>query len=162
MTALTAFFHEYGFVVVRDMFSKDECATTRDAMWSVVETSNKGFDRDDVHTWSALKTSGSYGLSSKGPCFHPALVRNRTNRALIAVLESLIGEEVLLSQDRFTIYRGTKTSPEAAAYATGPKNLHLDLNPWWWTESHEGVVSGVQGLRYEDPQVAHRRAQRYH
>lgn len=39
------FFEEYGFVVIRNVFTIEECKNTRDAMWSIVEKSHKGFDR---------------------------------------------------------------------------------------------------------------------
>lgn len=37
-------------------------------------------------------------------------------------------------------------------FTEGPKNLHLDLNPWWWVESFQGVVEGVESLCYENSQ----------
>jgi hypothetical protein len=39
------FFEEYGFVVIRNVFTNDECENTKDAMWSIIEKSHKGFDR---------------------------------------------------------------------------------------------------------------------
>jgi hypothetical protein len=39
------FFEEYGFVVIRNVFTNEECANTRDAMWIIIEKSHKGFDR---------------------------------------------------------------------------------------------------------------------
>jgi hypothetical protein len=34
----------------------------------------------------------------------------------------------------------------------GKKNIHLDLNPWWWLESSDDVLTGVETLQYTTPQ----------
>ena len=36
---------------------------------------------------------------------------------------------------------------------TGERNVHLDLNPWWWLESCLDVIEGIETLKYDDPQV---------
>ena len=36
----------------------------------------------------------------------------------------------------------------------GERNVHLDLNPWWWLESSKDILSGVDTLKYDDPQVS--------
>lgn len=33
--------------------------------------------------------------------------------------------------------------------------MHLDLNPWWWSESSADILTGVETLSYSDPQVQH-------
>lgn len=86
--------------VIHNVFDDETCAKTVHGMWEVCEGLNPGLHRDDISTWNALKASGKYGLSSRGPCFHPQLVRNRQNPILIGVLELLIGSPVLVSQDR--------------------------------------------------------------
>lgn len=131
----------------RGVFDEPECDATVGAMWDVVEATNPGLSRDDVDTWNALKSSGKYGLSLRGPSFHPQLVHNRQNENLVAILRLLIGRsDILVSQDRFTIYRSTVLGGESVS--TGPKNVHLDLNPWWWLESAEEVERGVDTLQY--------------
>lgn len=54
------FFSIYGFVVFRNVFDADECQTTRNAMWEILESLNPGFVRSDVNTWRILKSKGSY------------------------------------------------------------------------------------------------------
>jgi hypothetical protein len=76
-TEMLSFFREYGFVVIRDVFTAAECSSTRQAMWLILESSNPGFKHDDQSTWMNLKSKGSYGLSLRGPSFHPVLVNNR-------------------------------------------------------------------------------------
>jgi hypothetical protein len=120
-------------------------------MWNIVEDSNPGFIRNDPSTWSSYNSAGKYGLSMRGPCFHPAIVENRQNPRLIQALRSIIdSENVMVSHDRFTIYRATGTEiPNGDSFRTGDKNVHLDLNPWWWCESSREILDGLHSLTYQ-------------
>lgn len=71
------FFNKYGFVVLRSVFDSSECERTREAMWSILESGNPEFKHDDQTTWGTMKSKGNYGLSTRGPSFHPVLVNNR-------------------------------------------------------------------------------------
>lgn len=65
---MVSFFREYGFVVVKNIFSKEECEATRSAMWDVLEEQNKGISRSNPKTWSNLKSKGKVNyLSSANP-----------------------------------------------------------------------------------------------
>ncbi len=75
--AAVEFFNEYGFVVLRSVFDASECEKTREAMWNILESSNPEFKHGDQTTWGTMKSKGNYGLSTRGPCFHPLLVNNR-------------------------------------------------------------------------------------
>ncbi len=77
-----------------------------------------GLSRDDPATWPLLKGAGKYGLSSRGPCFHPTLVNNRQNANLFRALQLVVNSNIMnidgsdksgiaVSHDRFTIYRPT-------------------------------------------------------
>ena len=150
------FFNMYGFVVYRNIFSPDECQSTREAMWSIVEEANIGVKRDDIGSWNNIRTAGKYGLSMRGPCFHPILVKNRQNENLIEVLNHVVNHDaetnsVMVSHDRFCIYRATEV-PGGDHFVTGPKNLHFDLNPWWWRSSEHAVIQGAETLQYSDEQ----------
>jgi len=158
-TELLSFFNLYGFVVVRSIFSPQECNLTRSAMWSSIESKNAGVHRDDVKTWDLITTTGKYGLSQREPSFDKQLVDNRQNKKLLHVLHTLIENNmdsfesdlnVMVSHDRFTLYRSTV--PDNPHFRTGDRNLHLDLNPWWWVSSSEDVVSGLDSLQYADKQ----------
>jgi hypothetical protein len=147
------FFDEFGFVVFNSVLSEEDCVCSRDAMWKIVEESCPGLSRNEPETWSLYKSAGKYGLSMRGPCFHSVLVNNRQNRNLIRALEAIVGEPVLVGHDRFTIYRATEIeSCDGKSFATGPRNLHLDLNPWWWVEASKLVESGLETLQYDDEQ----------
>ena len=81
-------------------------------MWTVAEASSGSrlFSRLDPASWPAYKSSGKYGLSMRGPCFHPRLVRNRAHGRLVRAAAALLRcetRQVLCGHDRFTIYRPT-------------------------------------------------------
>jgi hypothetical protein len=96
------YFNEYGYVVISNVFDSNECTNTRQAMWEILESSNPEFKHEDQSTWGKLKAkgldtaavvncvpyfyrsillsafyTGHYGLSIRGPSFHPCFVRNR-------------------------------------------------------------------------------------
>jgi ectoine hydroxylase-related dioxygenase (phytanoyl-CoA dioxygenase family) len=121
-------------------------------MWGIVEESNPGFRHEDPATWSAYRAAGKYGLSMRGPCFHPEIVINRANTKFLRALKIIIGsDDIMVSHDRFTIYRATGSEiPNGDEYRTGCRNVHLDLNPWWWCESSREVLDGLPHLKYED------------
>eukprot|EP00605_Chrysophyceae_sp_TOSAG23-4_P001664 GSChrysophyteH1.ASY1.ANO1.1826.1 assembled CDS len=147
------FFDKYGFVVLRDVFTDEDVEATQAAMWRIVEEANPGLHRHDPASWMAYKQTGKYGLSSRGPCFDPQLVKNRQNEKLAKGLSIILGVplwDTLVSHDRFTVYRATKLPADAYELRTGRKNVHLDLNPWWWSDAshHRDVLYGVDGLCY--------------
>jgi hypothetical protein len=155
-----AFFSKWGFVVFRDVFTEEECAATRDAMWSMIECANPGFVRDDPKSWVAFKAAGKYGLSSRGPVFDPTVVANRQNSNLAQALSLALGipvDDVMVSHDRFTIYRATQLEDscpdvDGSLFRTGRRTVHLDLNPWWWLESSSDILIGANTLQYSDAQ----------
>lgn len=123
-------------------------------MWKIIEDSTPGFDRNDPSTWSTYHSTGNYGLSMRGPCFHPILVKNRYNPNLIRVLRTLVeSDDMMVSHDRYTIYRATGSDiPDGDKFRTGSKNVHLDLNPWWWCESSRELLDGLPSLTYQNEQ----------
>lgn len=83
---------------------------------------------------------------------HPILVK------LLALLtEAKSSRDVITSHDRFTIYRATMRDENPQSqnvdFSTGDKNLHFDLNPWWWDEDSIDVIKGVETIQYNDNQV---------
>lgn len=155
------FFDEYGFVVLRNVFTKEDCQKTRNAMWEILESGNPQLKRDDYKTWNQLKGKGQYGLSIRGPSFHPQLVSNRQNpklaQALTILTQASSTNNLIVSQDRFTVYRATQFDDETIpgeSFSTGDRNLHLDMNPWWWEENANEILDGLdKALLYEDDQV---------
>lgn len=119
-------------------------------MWDIIESQHAGFHRDDITTWDKFKSTGKYGLSMRGPSFHPVLVNNRQNPLLFRILQNIVGDDPMISHDRFSIYRSTAIDG-GERFKTIP-NIHLDLNPWWWLESSSDVTIGAESLQYDDEQ----------
>jgi len=154
------FFNDYGYIVFSNVIGCGQIMKTKDAMWKIIEDMNPGFQHDDVKTWQNYKSAGKYGLSMRGPCFHPTLVENRQNVLLAKIFSLLLNvkiDDVMVSHDRYTIYRATvnETSgniEDNTSFKTGSKNIHLDMNPWWYEESSQDIINGRDSLFYNDPQ----------
>ena len=155
------FFNEYGFVVYNSVYTSEECVNTRNAMWEVMEKEYDGLDRNDIKTWNKFQSTGKYGMSMRGACFNPTITKNRCNPNLNRVLQTIVSDDVMVSQDRYTIFRATcSTSDDDQTvlyddYQTGDRNIHLDLNPWWYFDenSQDGVIRGMNTLQYNDTHV---------
>ena len=61
----------------------------------------------------------------EAPCFDRNIVRNRQHPHLIAALARIIeSDDVMVSHDRFTIYRATGSDiPDGELFRTGPRNV---------------------------------------
>jgi hypothetical protein len=40
------------------------------------------------------------------------------------------------------------TATLCRCFRAGDRNIHLDMNPWWWMESSEDILRGVETLQY--------------
>lgn len=120
------FFYEFGYVVFSNVYDEDACLLTRMAMWSIIEKESPGLSRDDPQSWKQYASSGKYGLSMRGPCFHPQLVRNRCSWRLERALRAVVGsDDVMISHDRFTIYRATEISDKSLRTGIGARSISL-------------------------------------
>ena len=159
-TEIINFFNEYGYIVFSNVLKSDQIIKTKNAMWEIIEKMNPGFQHDDINTWHNYKSAGKYGLSMRGPCFHPILVENRQNILLAKIFSLLINiplDDVMVSHDRYTIYRATLNNiidniTDKNKFKTGDKNIHLDMNPWWYEESSQDIINGKESLLYNDSQ----------
>ncbi|CAK8998464.1 unnamed protein product [Durusdinium trenchii] len=155
LPAAQHFFHEYGFVVFRDVLTAPECEATVAEIWRSLEERTPGLERHDSESWSLL-SSERYGLPEEQAVFTPQIVANRQNdrvyAALDAVLPRMSGIEdfdsphpdpnsVVVTQDRWCIYRPAGDD----ASARTAENLHLDVNPW----TYAGLKpTEIEDLRY--------------
>ncbi len=159
-TEIINFFNEYGYIVFSNVLKSDQIMKTKNAMWEIIEKMNPGFQHDDINTWHNYKSAGKYGLSMRGPCFHPVLVDNRQNVLLAKIFSLLINiplDDVMVSHDRYTVYRATLNNindniADKNKFKTGDKNIHLDMNPWWYEESNQDIINGKESLLYNDTQ----------
>jgi ectoine hydroxylase-related dioxygenase (phytanoyl-CoA dioxygenase family) len=157
------FFDEYGFVVIRDVLTPQECTDTLTEVFDVLqyfEPQKCSWDRNDITTWNQWPSNAMerFGSPSRPPIFTRQFMLNRVNPNMHKVFATLIGEQdLIVSHDRCCLYRPTRnvlTSTGIQAkmehWATAP-NLHLDMSPWCYL-SPDGPVATereLSKLRYE-------------
>lgn len=139
------FFTEYGFVIIRDVLSKEDCKLTIDEMWSILE----GYDikRDDIETWDNRnwRRTGifSEGILGGDPFFTPQALKNRQNPNLHKAFSLVLGtDKLFVNHDRYGLFRPTKNVPTSQNSSTfvdhkdwkTQPNIHLDMNPWGFIE----------------------------
>lgn len=99
--AALAFFRRYGFVVYRDVLTREECAATRAEIWDYLERvqfppapgASRALSRHDVTTWDLMDNRDTYGLAPEPSVFTRQCVRNRQNPRVIACLAKVLTRE---------------------------------------------------------------------
>lgn len=106
-----------------------------------------GFREDDPNTWKKLSETetgryyDAYGLPPDPVIFTKQLLRNRQNSNVVRALTAILGEGILVSHDRWCVYRPTQQGGVPTK-----NNLHLDLHPWRYLDGN----TRIEDLRYED------------
>ena len=145
--AARSFMAQHGFVIFRDVVSDADCARARDEIWSYLEDNVAGFQCAEPTTWCVLSQTetgryyDAYGLPPDPVIMSPQMLDNRQNPNVIRAFQSVLGENILVSHDRWCLYRPT----EAGGIPT-KNNLHLDLHPWRFLQGD----TRIEELRYEN------------
>eukprot|EP00026_Physarum_polycephalum_P010707 Phypoly_transcript_10881.p1 GENE.Phypoly_transcript_10881~~Phypoly_transcript_10881.p1 ORF type:complete len:355 (-),score=70.03 Phypoly_transcript_10881:129-1193(-) len=153
------FFNKFGFVVVRDVLTQEDCKNTLDEIYSILENGTQ-FKRGDVGTWSNWPADSieRYGSPHKPPVFTPQFLRNRQNPNVYKVFSQLLHEDKLLSNhDRCCFFRPTvagKLADGQVLRANKPTwgtsaNLHIDMNPFQWLGDGAMNRFALSQLRYD-------------
>ncbi|CAF1550603.1 unnamed protein product [Didymodactylos carnosus] len=136
-----AFFDQFGFVVVANVFTPEQCANTISDIWDIIESYVGEPVRNDETLWSH-KLWRSTGIPEEGiiggaSLWTRQILLNRQTPALHAAFAAMLGtENLLVNQDRYGMSRPAQEHPER----TTMTNLHLDMNPW----SHiEGLLCSL-------------------
>lgn len=156
------FFQNFGFVVIRDVLTAEDCQRTMDEIMDLMERhTNDQFKRQDRSTWvhwPAKNSMEQYGAVQRAPIFSRQFILNRCNenvyRTFHLLLSSKNGEKsgekngekndkddmkLMVSHDRACFYRPTIGVPgidaSVSAQFRTKLNVHLDMNPWNWMES---------------------------
>lgn len=146
--ALCAFFKEYGFVVVRDVLSPEQCAATVDDIYGLLESMSE-FQRDDRATWSAWPVNSieRYGSPQRDPVFLQSFLKNRQNPNVYKAFSLLLcTDDLLVNHDRCCFFRPTDNNPSWATTA----NIHLDMNPWHWMSPSQKARAEFEQLSYDE------------
>jgi ectoine hydroxylase-related dioxygenase (phytanoyl-CoA dioxygenase family) len=151
------FFDTFGFVVVRDVLSAQQCQDTLSEIYDILEEGST-FRRNDQSTWNAWPTNAMehYGSMSRPPIFRKQFIENRINPNVYQTFKTLLKEDnLLVNHDRGCFYRpvvGVTGIPESVSmkWSTQP-NIHLDMNPWNWIQSDGAEQDkALSKLRYGD------------
>ncbi|KYQ88466.1 WD repeat protein [Tieghemostelium lacteum] len=153
-----AFFKKFGFLVVRDVLTKDDCDKTCSEIFNIIESKSPKFKRNDTSTWDEFPKEDAipqYGSPSKPPVFTKQFIHNRTNPNVYKVFSSILQNQDLLTNfDRCCFFRPTKgvlqkdgTVVDKPEWGT-KNNLHLDMNPHAWLGNGDECRSVLDSLRY--------------
>lgn len=140
------FFDLYGFCILRNVVSQDECQDTIDDMLALLKEQNPNIDLDDMQSWAtALSSFGCpKGVNS---LFRPSLLRLRQNPKIINAFAAILGTpELIVSHDRWLLHR----PPLSASAPLTKRNIHLDMNPWEYQNdaARLQVMSRLSKLQY--------------
>eukprot|EP00977_Amphora_coffeiformis_P008158 scaffold1827_cov167-Amphora_coffeaeformis.AAC.6 len=121
------FFDEYGFVIFRDVISRDECTDLiNDMVVLLQERCPDTVDPNNPRSWA---TALSHFGCPKGvnALFRPSLLRLRQNSNVNRSFATVLGtDQLVVSHDRWLLHR----PPPSTSQALTKRNLHLDMNPW--------------------------------
>eukprot|EP01006_Ploeotia_vitrea_P006653 TRINITY_DN14264_c0_g1_i1.p1 TRINITY_DN14264_c0_g1~~TRINITY_DN14264_c0_g1_i1.p1 ORF type:complete len:407 (-),score=42.61 TRINITY_DN14264_c0_g1_i1:41-1210(-) len=147
--AILDFFREWGFVVLRDALTQEDCDATANDLHNILERGAPGWDRNDPATWDRWPENSipQYGQAQRDPIFTPQFIRNRQNPNIYALYQLLLGGEsdLLVNHDRSAFFRPTKMNPKWGSKA----NVHLDMNPWQWLAENSQGRSQLESLKYD-------------
>lgn len=156
-----AFFERFGFVVVRDVLTLDECNRSVSDLYDIIED-GCAFRRDDVRTWNNFPANSipRYGSPSRPPIFNRQFVLNRQNPNAYRVFSTLMNEpDLVVNHDRGCFFRpamvdmGDGKLTKMKDWSTND-NLHLDMNPWNWMGDGSFVRGSLERLKYTGIQSA--------
>eukprot|EP01133_Synstelium_polycarpum_P013656 gene13656-16081_t len=148
------FFERFGFVVVRDVLTPQDCQNTVSEIFDIIEHKSPTFNRKDRSTWDAFPTDDAipqYGSPSRPPIFTRQFLMNRQNENVYRVFSTFLNnKDLMVNNDRCCFFRPTVDAPGALgkpAWAT-KSNLHLDMNPFNWMGDGKACRAELDRLRY--------------
>eukprot|EP01064_Diplonema_japonicum_P007436 TRINITY_DN15063_c0_g1_i1.p1 TRINITY_DN15063_c0_g1~~TRINITY_DN15063_c0_g1_i1.p1 ORF type:complete len:327 (+),score=34.81 TRINITY_DN15063_c0_g1_i1:59-982(+) len=120
---------KYGFVVVRDVLTSEQCEATMDEFWAT--GAKQGLDKHDRATWDTYWKTQRFGkmgiIGSWGDVRSLTQLNNRQNPNVYKAFSCVNKTEKLwVDHDRLGIMRPAIDAPE---WRTLDNWLHLDCNP---------------------------------
>jgi hypothetical protein len=160
---ITNFFGKYGFVVVKDLLTEEECKLSEDEIWEFMGRCVEGINRYDTSTWHlhwpALKHLGILG---NDVILSKQMMENRQNEKVFRAFEIIFGHgDLIVDVGRASAMRPTRnvlipesdihekdvvldTPSEREGYVyvdrphwkTKSEWIHWDMHPWnGWTST---------------------------
>lgn len=155
-----AFFEKYGFVVIDDILSSNDCEKSCEEVWSFLQHHDESIDKSNPSTWSEqhwpkniCRNGGFMGkfpywkrLTNLNETFtskQPQAWKNRENPDVYqAFAEILSTPKLWTSVDRYGVMRPQTTSElkEKENWSTKKEWLHWDLSPFHFGTSAAGFA----------------------
>ncbi|CAF2269026.1 unnamed protein product [Rotaria magnacalcarata] len=147
-----AFFDQYGFVVIANVFTPKQCAETISDIWNVVESFAEQSIRNDENLWDAQRWRRTgheqVGLVGNASLWARQIILNRQTPALHTAFATVLGTRKLLANhDRYALFRPAQMHSERETMT----NLHLDMNPWIYLQDTDNSyqISVLSRLSYK-------------
>lgn len=153
------FFDKYGFVVIRDVVTDEDCSISHDEIWESLRAQDEGIDRNEPNTWSEehwpktiCRRGGFMGkfpywkrmnnLKKTFVAVQPQAWKNRENVNIYNALSTVLGTKRLWgSIDRYGIMRPTQKELDINEdWSTKEQWLHWDLSPFHFGTSAAGYA----------------------
>ncbi|CAF5180762.1 unnamed protein product, partial [Rotaria magnacalcarata] len=133
-----AFFQEYGFVVIANVYTPEQCNDTISDIWNVIESFVGKPVQNNEQLWNQKLWTRTgiieEGIIGGGSLWTRQILLNRQTPALHTAFASVLGtENILVNQDRYGMFRPSKEHPERSTMT----NLHLDMNPWLYIDQED-------------------------
>jgi len=165
---ILSFFDEFGFVVVRNVLTEQQCNNTTNDLFSTIESlSGSKFNRSSPSTWSNWPSQGLFihGMPDRSPAFTKSSLENRQNPLIYKVFSLLLQEpNLIVNHDRWCLFRPTKQIyfPETQNFLDKPNwatktNLHMDMNPFGYYDPNtpSKIESKLSELGYGPNKLNH-------
>ncbi|CAF3524305.1 unnamed protein product [Rotaria socialis] len=147
-----AFFDQYGFVVIANVFTPEQCAETISDIWNVVESFAEQSIRNNENLWDAQRWRRTgyeqVGLVGNASLWTRQIILNRQTPALHTAFAAVLGTRKLLTNhDRYALFRPAQMHSERGTVT----NLHLDMNPWIYLQDTDNSyqISVLSRLSYK-------------
>lgn len=133
---LLEFWNTWGFVVIKDVLTKDQINLSIDEIWKVIEDQGKGkIKRNDISSWYNEKNWPDKTKKGFIQPFNDFYLQqtwmNRQNPKIVKAFQILFGQdEIVVSRDRYGFMRPTKKQEETEDVSTSKNWLHWDQNGW--------------------------------
>ncbi|CAF3455361.1 unnamed protein product [Rotaria sp. Silwood2] len=148
------FFDQFGFVVIANVFTPQQCKDTISDIWNVIESFVEQPARQNEKLWDSQLWNRTgivnEGIIGNASLWTRKILLNRQTPALHTAFATILGtKKLLVNQDRYGMFRPAKEHPKRATMT----NLHLDMNPWRYCKdkdnSHQVKVLTSLSYKYD-------------
>lgn len=156
---INTFFNENGYVVIDNIFTKQECNDIFLHCGNLITHQANNFDITKIETYDAAsQVLNNYGMITRHPIMTNEFINMRQNENLYRAVNLFINDPTI-NHDRFLFYRPTTgllinkmcvDKPEWKTVFNSP-GIHLDIDPKIYEEDNlEETEKAREFLTYDD------------